>query len=95
MNSWPASPIAPIEIDLLLPRPQGFSGNNPPTKAHADFQELIAVGKPEDQRAGPMVNGDPRPVRVFRVVDNFDGAGRRYVRHGAAKYSHWPPVAGP
>ena len=72
MNSLAGQPIAPNEIDLLLPRPQGFSGNNPPTKAHANFQELVAMGKPKDRHAGPMVNGNPWPVRVFRVVDDFD-----------------------
>jgi hypothetical protein len=30
------------------------------------------MSKPEDRRAGPMVNGNPWPVRVFRVVDDFD-----------------------
>jgi hypothetical protein len=36
-----------------------------PTKAHADFQELVAVSKPEDGHAGPMIDGNPWSARVF------------------------------
>jgi hypothetical protein len=73
------------------------SRNDPPTEALADFRELIAVSKPEDRRSGPMVNGNPWPVRIFEVVDEFDGAGDRYgVGHGGFGF-HCPlaprPVA--
>jgi hypothetical protein len=55
-------------------------------------KSLVAVGESEDWRAGPMVNGNPWPVRVFQVVDDFDGTRNRYVGHKAAIY-RWPPVA--
>jgi hypothetical protein len=56
----------------VSPRPRRLRGNDPPTKTHADFQKLIAVGEPEDRRAAPMVNGNPWPVGIFQVVDDFD-----------------------
>ena len=42
----------------------------------------VAIGKPDNRRAGPMVNGNPWPPRVFRVVADFDGSSKRYVGHG-------------
>jgi len=42
-----------------------FRGNDPPTKTQAHFQELVAMSKPEDRRARPMVKGNPWPARVF------------------------------
>ena len=42
----------------------------------------VAIGKPDNGRAGPMVNGNPWPPRVFRVVADFDGSTKRYVGHG-------------
>ena len=42
----------------------------------------VAIGKPDNRRAGPMVNGNPWPPRVFRVVADFDGSTKRYVGHG-------------
>jgi hypothetical protein len=57
------------------------------------------MGKPEDRRAGPMVNGNPWPVRIFQVVDDFDGTRNRYERHGwlnfiAATRARAPSKAG-
>jgi hypothetical protein len=34
---------------------------------------VVAVSKPEDCGAGPMVDGNPWPQRVFQVMDDFDG----------------------
>jgi hypothetical protein len=48
------------------------------------------VSKPEDRRAGPMVNGNPWAARVFQVVDNFDRTRKRYVGHRRARYQSSP-----
>ena len=47
--------------------------------------ELVPIEEPENRLAGATVNGDPW-ARVFRVVDDFDGANelRWYVGHGTA-----------
>jgi len=75
-----------LRTDGALSGPRICPAGDPPTKAHAHFQELVAVGKPEDRRAGPRVNGNPWPPRVFRIVDDFDNTRNRYVGHGRASY---------
>jgi hypothetical protein len=52
------------------------------------------VSKPENRRAGPGVNGNPGPPRVFQVVDNFNGTCNRSVGHGRRLYNRLPPAAG-
>jgi len=77
-------------LNRWLSGPRVCPVGDPPTKAHADFQELVAVSKPEDGHAGPMIDRNPWSARVFQVVDNFDSAGKRHVGHGRARRTAYP-----
>jgi hypothetical protein len=43
-----------------------------PTKAHADFQELVAVSKPEDGHAGPMMELRRRAGRLLDLAHEIE-----------------------
>jgi hypothetical protein len=50
------------------------------------------VSKPKHRHAGPIVDGDPWPIRVLQVMDNFDGAAIRNVGHGCLELHAHPRV---